>query len=143
MPFWKDFFKLFTYGPQEPLVRKQPPPIPQEPMALGEYQKLAFTVAKYPEHGTGSIMAVVYCGLGLGEAGEVQGKIKKVLRDSKGQITPEIKEALIAEMGDNLWYIAALATELGVTLDEVGKKNLDKLFDRAERGVIGGSGDKR
>ncbi len=157
MPFWSDFFKLFSYGPQEPLAKKQN----EIPLALGkdfveiksrqldqnlslnEYQQSAFTVAKYPEHGTGSVMAVVYCGLGLGEAGEVQGKIKKVLRDSNSQITPEIREALVAELGDNLWYISALATELGTTLEEVARYNLNKLFDRAERGMIGGSGDKR
>jgi len=169
MSFWNDFFKLFTYGPRQPLTKRKKPEPPkavafekggdpqqaelrwieapkaklQDPMSLNEYQRQAFTVAKYPEHGTGSVWAVVYCGLGLGEAGEVQGKIKKVLRDSNGQITPEMKEAILAEAGDTLWYIAALATELGVTLEEVCKKNLDKLFDRRDRGVIGGSGDNR
>lgn len=114
-----------------------------ESMTVNEYQTQAFSVAKYPEKGTGSLMAVIYCGLGLGESGEVQGKIKKVLRDSAGQITPEIRDAIIAEMGDNLWYLAALSTELGIPFEEVARRNLEKLFDRANRGVIGGSGDNR
>ncbi len=114
-----------------------------EPLSLAEYQRQAFTVAKYPEHGTGSVMAVAYCGLGLGESGEIQGKIKKVLRDAGGKITPEMKAAIVAEMGDNLWYLAALATELEVGLGDVARKNLSKLFDRDKRGVIQGSGDNR
>lgn len=116
---------------------------PTVPLTLDEYQRQAFTLAKYPEKGTGSLMAVAYCGLGLGEAGEVQGKIKKVMRDANGKITMEMRDAIIAEMGDCLWYISSLSTELGVTLDEVSRRNLEKLFDRANRGVIGGSGDKR
>lgn len=112
-------------------------------LTLSEYQKQAFTVAMYPEHGTGSVLALAYAGLGLGEVGEIQGKLKKVIRDAGGQVTPERKEAIVAEIGDALWYLAALSTELGVSLDDVGKRNLDKLFGRQERGTIQGSGDNR
>jgi len=51
--------------------------------------------------------------------------------------------ALVFELGDVLWYIARLAAELGASLDDVARLNLDKLADRATRGVIGGSGDHR
>jgi NTP pyrophosphatase (non-canonical NTP hydrolase) len=112
-------------------------------MTLNEYQEAAFKTAVYPEKGTGSLMAVVYTGLGLGEAGELQGKIKKVMRDASGKVTPEMKEAIIAEMGDTLWYLAALATELSITLEEVVQKNLANLKGRQERGTISGSGDIR
>jgi NTP pyrophosphatase (non-canonical NTP hydrolase) len=148
---WNDIFKLFrgctAYCAKITCRRDKHVELlarwTQDPMTLNEYQKQAFTVAKYPEHGTGSVMAVVYCGLGLGEAGEVQGKIKKVLRDFNGQITPEVRDGIIDEASDALWYISSLCTELGITLDMLAKRNLEKLFDRQKRGVICGSGDKR
>ena len=104
---------------------------------------MAHYTAAYPEKGTRSAMALAYVGLGLGEAGEVQGKIKKVLRDDGGVITDEKREAISAELGDVLWYLAGVATELGVTLDDIARDNIAKLLDRKSRGVIGGSGDNR
>lgn len=112
-------------------------------LTLDEYQRQAFVFAQYPEKSTGNLLAITYCALGFGEAGEVQGKIKKAIRDNGGKISVEMRDAIAAEMGDCLWYIAALSTELGITLDEVGRRNLEKLFDRTSRGVIGGSGDNR
>jgi len=47
------------------------------------------------------------------------------------------------ELGDVLWYLAQLATELGLNLEEVAKKNLEKIYSRKKRGKIKGSGDKR
>lgn len=110
---------------------------------FNEYQSESFKTAKYPEFGTGSLLAVMYCGLGLGEGGEAQGKIKKILRDYNGQITPEMKKAIIAEVSDLLWYVSALATELGVPLEEVAYTNIKKLTEREIRGTICGSGDDR
>lgn len=111
--------------------------------AINEYQQIAVTTAVYPEKGTGSVMALAYVGLGLGEAGEVQGKIKKILRDDSGVVSDEKREAVAAEAGDILWYIANLAEELGTTIGELMEQNLHKLLDRKQRGVIGGSGDNR
>jgi NTP pyrophosphatase (non-canonical NTP hydrolase) len=86
----------------------------------------------------------VYCGLGLAdESGEVAGKIKKVLRDHGGKVSPEIREALKQELGDVLWYLTQIATSLNYTLEEIAEANIRKLADRLERGVIGGSGDNR
>lgn len=79
-----------------------------------------------------------YLGLGLGESGEVQGKIKKGLRDGVLDL-----DGIKKELGDVLWYIAVLSKALGFTLEEVAKANIDKLEDRKQRGVIGGSGDNR
>jgi NTP pyrophosphatase (non-canonical NTP hydrolase) len=110
---------------------------------FNEYQRQAFTTARYPEKGTGSWGAICYTALGLGEAGEVQNKVKKIARDDGGQLTPERKQAIIRELGGNLWYIAALSTEMGITLEEVARTNLDELFGRVERGTIHGSGDDR
>ena len=72
------------------------------------------------------------------EAGEVAGKIKKIIRDGKGN-----KEAIAYEIGDVLWYCAVLASELGVSLNTIMKKNLEKLHDRHMRGTLQGSGDSR
>lgn len=112
-------------------------------MRLNDYQFAAVGTAVYPEAGTGSPLALAYVGLGLGEAGEIQGKIKKILRDDAGKLTDEKRAALAAEVGDSLWYHAALAREIAVPLETIAKDNLAKLASRAQRGVLGGSGDDR
>ena len=101
------------------------------------------------EHGTqayinvSKLLALSYTSLGMGEAGEVQGKIKKVIRDSGGMITDEVRMAIAGELGDTLWYLAAVADELGLNLGDIAQANLNKLADRKDRGVIEGSGDTR
>ncbi len=88
--------------------------------------------------------AIVYPTLGLAnEAGEVAGKVKKIFRDRNGVISDADREALKGELGDVLWYLTQICTELDLTLEEVAEANLTKLFSRLERGVIGGEGDKR
>lgn len=87
---------------------------------------------------------IVYPTLGLAnEAGEVAGKVKKLFRDKGGQIGEVDREALKQELGDVLWYLAQIATELGLSLQEIAEANLDKLFSRLERGQIKGEGDNR
>ncbi|RIH88001.1 nucleoside triphosphate pyrophosphohydrolase family protein [Calidithermus roseus] len=87
---------------------------------------------------------IVYPTLGLAnEAGEVAGKVKKLFRDKGGQIGEIDREALKQELGDVLWYLAQIATELGLSLQEIAEANLDKLFSRLERGQIKGEGDNR
>ncbi len=88
--------------------------------------------------------AIVYPTLGLAnEAGEVAGKVKKIFRDRNGVISDADREALKGELGDVLWYLTQICTELDLTLEEVAEANLTKLFSRLERGVIGGEGDHR
>lgn len=113
------------------------------PLTFEQYQLRSAETAVYPEVGTGSILAIAYCGLGLGEAGEVQGKLKKILRDDNGVITDEKRKALRGEIGDVLWYLANLAGELDMGLEDIAQENIDKLASRRERGVLGGSGDNR
>lgn len=85
-----------------------------------------------------------YAALGLaGEAGEVANKVKKVIRDHGARLHNEHRAAIAAEIGDLLWYCAALATEIGANLEDVANDNLEKLADRKLRGVISGSGDTR
>jgi NTP pyrophosphatase (non-canonical NTP hydrolase) len=88
--------------------------------------------------------AIVYPTLGLvNEAGEVAGKVKKLFRDKNGMISEEDRQALKGELGDVLWYLAQICTELDLTLAEVAEANLEKLFSRLERGTIRGEGDIR
>lgn len=87
---------------------------------------------------------IVYPTLGLvNEAGEFAGKIKKIFRDKDGEFSAEDKDALKGELGDVLWYLTQICTNLGFTLEDVAEANLDKLFSRLDRGVIGGNGDDR
>ena len=66
-----------------------------------------------------------------------------MLRDRQGNFSPEVIADLQLELGDVLWYVAQLATELGLELEQIAQNNLDKLASRAARNVIGGSGDRR
>ena len=109
-------------------------------MDFNDYQTKSRKTAGYPAIGH----PVIYPTLGLvNEAGEVAGKIKKVFRDKSGQFSEETREALQAELGDVLWYLAQVATELDLSLDEIAEYNLAKLYDRLERGKIKGDGDNR
>lgn len=78
-----------------------------------------------------------------GEAGEVLEKLKKVVRNNYGILTGPDIEAIKKELGDVQWYIAVLADELGLTLEEIVQCNIDKLTDRQNRGVIKSEGDNR
>ena len=109
-------------------------------MNFEEYQNLAKRTAKYPEIGKG----LVYPMLGLaGEAGEVANKVKKIFRDDGGVIKEERKEEIKKELGDLLWYIAQLATELDMPLDGIASSNIEKLSARLENNTIIGDGDNR
>ena len=104
------------------------------------YQERCRATDLYPDAGANPI----YPTLGLcGEAGEVADKVKKVLRDRQGNFSPEVIADLKLELGDVLWYVAQLATELGLELEQIAQTNIDKLASRAARNVIGGSGDRR
>ena len=109
-------------------------------MDLSEYQHRSRATAVYPGAGDN----LTYPALGLcGEAGEAAEKVKKALRDDGGVLTDERRAALAAELGDVLWYVAQLATEAGLDLDEIAEHNLAKLLSRKERNVLQGSGDTR
>ncbi len=107
---------------------------------LNDYQRQSRKTAQvvHTDH------PIVYPTLGLvNEAGELAGKVKKIFRDKHGQISEEDRTALKHELGDVLWYLAQIATELNIPLQEVAEANLEKLFSRLERGKIGGDGDNR
>jgi NTP pyrophosphatase (non-canonical NTP hydrolase) len=78
-----------------------------------------------------------------GISSENAKKINKIIRDEGGAVSEEKRNALIDELGDVFWYLAAIAKDLKVTLDEVARRNIEKLSSRQKRGKIGGSGDNR
>ena len=109
-------------------------------MNFTEYQNLALSTAIYPKK-----YETIYPALGLcGEAGEVAEKVKKSIRDGLHNWPDEqFKKDLTKELGDVLWYISALASDLDISLNEIAENNLLKLASRKKRNKIGGSGDNR
>jgi NTP pyrophosphatase (non-canonical NTP hydrolase) len=113
-------------------------------MTFEDYSAMVRTTAAYPEKGKN----IIYPALGLaGEAGEVAEKVKKLWRNlgqrSGEQISVDDKASLVKELGDVLWYVAAMSEELQVKLEHVAEENSRKLLDRKERGVIKSAGDSR
>jgi len=110
-------------------------------MTFEEYQKRALTTVLGTDN---PLLDTLHWVLGInGEAGEVAEKVKKIIRDRKGVMTPDDKKELAKEIGDVLWYLAVLSHDLGFTFEEVALNNLEKLSSRKERGVLSGSGDNR
>jgi NTP pyrophosphatase (non-canonical NTP hydrolase) len=106
------------------------------------YQGETRKTAIYPSET--QLDALIYCALGLGsEASEVCGKVKKLIRDNGYELSADVKSSIMDEMGDTLWYISELANSLDVSLETIALRNLRKLNDRKQRGVLQGSGDER
>ena len=112
----------------------------EEVMTAEFYEMKAGQTAIFPKY-----KALEYLALGLtSEAGEVAGKVKKLIRDGEDMEGFELKKIAIAsEIGDVLWYCAMMAKEVGVPLNDIMKENLRKLHSRKERGTLQGSGDDR
>ena len=109
-------------------------------MNFDVYQKSARMTAIYPDVGNN----LWYPALGLaGESGEVAEKIKKLYRDAGGEMTHELRVNLCKELGDVLWYVANIACEAGLHMEDIAIANIRKLADRALRGTLHGSGDDR
>ena len=109
-------------------------------MDCDDYQRAALRTARDPD-APDEFMHLV---LGLvGEAGEIAEKVKKLVRDKNSDLALLDRDDMAAELGDVLWYTAVLASFLGLSLDDVAQRNVDKLADRQLRAVIGGSGDRR
>ncbi len=108
-------------------------------MDLSDYQRRSRRTAEYPRSDW-----LAYPALGLaGEAGEVAEHAKKAIRDDAGTISEDRRDAMAKELGDVLWYLAQLASELELDLSEIAETNLEKLLSRQRRGVLSGSGDDR
>ena len=108
-------------------------------MHLNDYLDATNQVAIYPEAGTGSDLELYYLSLGLtSEAGEVAGKIKKLIRDGKLDIGN-----LAYELGDCFWYLARLCDAIGYEPEDILTININKLLKRKENNTLTGSGDVR
>lgn len=108
-------------------------------MDFKNYSFRAAKTAKYPQE-----LAIEYTTLGLvSEAGEVAGKVKKVIRDDDNEMSEVKRLQILDEVGDVIWYCAMLCRELGYDIGMAASRNIDKLESRYSRGVIGGSGDNR
>lgn len=104
-----------------------------------DYQTLSGQTATYA---VGDTQDVFYAALGLAsEAGEVAGQVKRMIRDDGSRLTEDRREKILDELGDCLWYVAALAGDLGETLENVARRNVRKLHARRLRGTIRGEGD--
>jgi NTP pyrophosphatase (non-canonical NTP hydrolase) len=109
-------------------------------MECDDYQRAALRTAR-DKDAPDEFMHLV---LGLvGEAGEIAEKVKKLVRDKNGDLGQLDRDDIAAELGDVLWYAAVLANFLGLSLNDVAQRNVDKLADRQRRTVLGGSGDNR
>jgi NTP pyrophosphatase (non-canonical NTP hydrolase) len=107
---------------------------------FNDYEKFAKSTMVYPNKGEN----IIYPVLGIaGEAGEVAEKVKKLIRDSNGVANEEWKKELMKELGDVLWYVTAIAYELGYSLENVAEFNVAKLSSRRDRDKLHGSGDNR
>lgn len=106
---------------------------------LNDYQAVAMSTAIYPNDRTISYLALALCE----EAGEVAGKVKKVIRDKAGEFSDADKRAIALELGDCLWYIANQANAIGYKLSDIAEMNRIKIEGRVQRGTLHGSGDNR
>jgi hypothetical protein len=61
----------------------------------------------------------------------------------KGRTQEDFKRVAKQEIGSVLWTLAAVAVDLGTSLEECALINLVKLRDRKEAGTIQGAGDER
>lgn len=114
-------------------------------MKFNDYQLAIEQFAKYPESGTGSILAKAYVMMGLfGESGELAEKLKKHMRgDELYQDKNQLEDMLIGELGDVLWYLTRICEEFDISLEDVAEVNIAKLQSRLERNLIKGDGDNR
>ena len=109
-------------------------------MTFDEYQRESRATAFYPNAGKNFI----YPTLGVaGESGELANKVQKIIRDEEGAVSDIARENIRDEIGDVLWFLAQLATELNLSFGDIADSNMKKLLSRKERGVIQGSGDTR
>lgn len=115
-------------------------------MKLNEYQNLCNRrdgSVMYPSHLEGNIESISYCSLSLcGEAGEVANKVKKILRGDT-PLTLGEKHKLAKELSGAFWYLSMLSLELGYTLEELAKLNIETINSRLARNVLRGDGDDR
>lgn len=97
-------------------------------MTMNRYQDLAARTMQNEMHPD---VARCNWAMGLaGEAGETCDYLKKVICH-RHELDPE---HLKKELGDVLWYVAAVATEYGLHMDDIAELNIQKLMKRYPEG---------
>lgn len=110
-------------------------------MTFDDYQQQALRTNLHKDDKFLELMQQV---LGLAdEAGEVQSLFKKWIRDKGADWEQMPYDDVKKELGDVLWYIAVIAHDLGLSLDDIASTNIEKLASRKARGTLEGSGDNR
>lgn len=102
-------------------------------MDANRYQELAGrTLIPVPDFEiTPEQVMIVWNAIGLaGEAGEVAEAIKKGIFHQHGLDREKLKK----ELGDVLWYVAALCSKLDISMNEVMALNIEKLMARYPHG---------
>ena len=102
-------------------------------MSPNEYQRLAKrTLLESPETmPTPQEVMILWNTLGIaGEAGELTDYIKKGILHQHGVDRTHIKE----ELGDLLWYMAGLAGQYNIPLEDIMEFNVIKLLARYPSG---------
>lgn len=105
-------------------------------MKFNEFQDLAMSTRLESANHLYALMGLV------GEVGEVYSLIAKGIRDGV-EDEEAFNDKVKKELGDVLWFIAALCDDMNYTMDECAEAVVKKLKSRKERGVLGGSGDDR
>ena len=110
-------------------------------MILSDYQNQAAEFLFRGDNKTSDLLGLT---LGVcGEAGELAEKIKKLYFNKEMKIDDQELSLISKEIGDTLWYLALVAEELGLNLNEIAGQNLAKLESRRSRNVQKGEGDER
>ena len=96
-------------------------------MNLTDYQRKAIVTKQQYDN---KALEIADCGLGIvGEAGEVADILKKHISGSKPLDDERIMK-LKYEIGDIMWYIAALCETLGFDMGDIAEMNIEKLRKR-------------
>ena len=128
-------------------VERKPEPKSIEPEI--EEEELSMTFDQYETEASSTRIynegiKVIYPTIGLaGETGEVADKVKKVIRDHCGNFDESNRKEIAKELGDVLWYLTSIANDLGYSLEDIAKMNIEKIKSRQRRDVIHGEGDNR
>ena len=106
--------------PEDATIAK---PAATDPLTLSDYQRMARRTAGTKRKS--DKMEEALFGL-AGEVGELCDHYKKYMHQGHDIDYDHMAE----EAGDVLWYLAEIADALGVTLEEIARRNIDKLLKR-------------
>lgn len=109
-------------------------------ITIRSYQDFTPSTFIVPDNPVSTQDTYLFCGL-VAEAGEVAGNYAKYCRGdfNSEELTFRTKK----ELGDVLYFVFQLATQLGLDVEDILEENKAKLQDRLNRGKIKGDGETR